>query len=410
MKLVELHTFNQNHEYFKELDNLCFLSKNLYNSTLFAMKQHFFDTGKSLTYFDVNKLFTHSKQQDYTALPAKVSKGTQRLVWKNMLSFFALIKKKDNKARPPKYLDSVKGRQVVHYEKGALSFVKKEGYIHLSKTNIYIKTSKGKDVVQFVRIVPRGNHINVEVGYNVTESEPKIDNQRYASIDLGINNLMTITSNIHSPYIINGKPLKSINQYYNKKLAQYRSELKKRNNKHNSKKIMRLTKKRNFKVKDYIHKSTTYVVNQLVSNQINTLVIGYNKGWKQDITLGKQTNQKFVNIPYLQIINTLKYKCQLKGIKVVIREESYTSKCSFIDNEDVKKQIEYKGKRVYRGLFKTNNGLLINSDVNGSLNILKKHLLSMDKNVVQKFSIENILKDCIDVVCSTQKIHKVSMK
>ena len=122
---------------------------------------------------------------------------------------------------------------------------------------------------------------------------------------------------------------------------------------------------------DYLHKASRYIVNQLVSNNINTLVIGYNKGWKQDANIGKVNNQKFVQIPHLKFVEMLEYKCKLVGITVIRQQEAYTSKCSFMDNEQIKKHKEYVGKRVKRGLFKTRNGKLINADVNGSLNILK---------------------------------------
>ena len=203
----------------------------------------------------------------------------------------------------------------------------------------------------------------------------KLNNDRYCSIDLGINNLATVSSNVIKPFIINGKPIKSINQFYNKKLAYYKSKLK---NRKTSKKINRLTNKRENKIKDYLHKSSRYIVNHLVSNNINTLVIGYNKGWKQDINIGKVNNQKFVNVPFLTFITMLEYKCKIEGINVIINEESYTSKCSFLDDEEICKHDNYLGRRIKRGLFKTSNGIFMNADLNGSLNILKK--------VVGKFS------------------------
>ena len=155
------------------------------------------------------------------------------------------------------------------------------------------------------------------------------------------------------------------------------SELSKHNKK-SSNRLNRIYLKRNNKVKDYIHKTTSKVLNHLVSNNITTLVIGYNKEWKQDITLGKKNNQNFVGIPFLMLVNQLMYKCELQGIKVVIQEESYTSKCSFLDNEDIKKHETYKGRRLKRGLFRASNGSLINADTNGALNILKKYLLEQE--------------------------------
>ena len=248
-----------------------------------------------------------------------------------------------------------------------------------------------KKEIQQVRIIPKNNHIVLEVIYNIDDTEPLTDNKRYASIDTGVNNLVTVGSNVIKPFIINGKPLKSINQYYNKRVAYLKSKLK--NGKKSSNKIRKITDKRNNKIKDYLHKASTILVNQLVSNDLNTLVIGNNKGWKQNANLGKCVNQNFVQIPHSTFIKMLEYKCKLKGIKTILTEESYTSKCSFLDNEDIKKHLVYKGKRIKRGLFKSSNGTLINADVNGSLNILKK--------VVGDFNYDPI------EVCSTPSVYTV---
>ena len=221
-----------------------------------------------------------------------------------------------------------------------------------------------------MRILPRNNHHIVEVVYKVEDKENKIDNNRYASVDLGVNNLMTVSSNVMKPIIINGKPLKSINQYWNKEKARLQSLLK--DNKRTSKRIQSITNKRNNKIKDYLHKSSRYLVNLLVSNNISTLIVGYNEEWKENINLGKKNNQSFVNIPFYTLIKQLEYKCKLEGINFVLTEESYTSKCSFLDNEKVCKHENYLGKRIKRGLFKSKEGKLINADLNGSLNILKK--------------------------------------
>lgn len=391
--LVEKHIYKNNNTDYKELDELCFLSKNLYNATLFRVREHYFNTNDYLDYYKVNKEFTRDNQIDYRKLPAKVSKQTQMLVQQNFKSFFALLKMKqqnnyDKRIKIPQYLDKIKGRQVVFYEKGAIS-VKNEGYIKLSKTNIIVKTKIEKDKIQFARIVPKGSHIVIEIGYRVTSIVNKTDNNRYASIDLGLNNLMAISSNVMQSYLVNGRPLKSINHYYNKQASKYKSELIKSNNKHRSKRLDNLALKRKNKINDYLHKVSRKLVNLLVSNQINTLIIGCNKEWKQNINLGSINNQNFVSIPYTNLIQMLEYKCILVGIRLELQEESYTSKCSFIDNESVEKHEKYVGKRIKRGLFRTENGLKINADINGSLNILRKYLT---KNVIWN---TEILVDCI---------------
>lgn len=361
-------------ELYKECDHLCFLSKNLYNSTLYKVKQEYFKTNNYLNYYDINKIFTHSNQRDYRKLPAKVSKHTQMLVHQSFKSFFKLLKTKGIKhPRPPMYLDSIKGRQIVHYEKGACSF-KQPGFIHLSKTNIFIPCQLKKEDVSFVRLVPKNNLITIEIGYR-KKKQPKKKTGNIASIDLGLNNLITLTSNHLEPLIINGKPLKSINHHYNKQLSKEKSLLEIRHHKKNSKKINQLTQKRYYKCLDYLHKSTHYIMTYLVSGDIDTLIVGYNKGWKQNINMGKVNNQTFVSIPFYQLVQQLLYKCELLGIKCILQEESYTSKCSFLDNEDIKKQVSYLGKRIKRGLFQSSTGELINSDINGSLNIMKKYLI-----------------------------------
>lgn len=372
MRLVEKHVIKYSDSRYNELDNLMFLSKNLYNAALYSVRHFYFENKKYLSYYELQKVFQTNKNVDYYALPCKVSQQTLKMVDQNFKSFFGSLKLKNNKkVRIPKYLDK-NGRYNLIYTNQAIS-LKRKGYVKLSSTNCYIKTNKQN--IQQVRVFKKNNIITIEIVYLYNEKELKLNNCRYCSIDLGVNNLATISSNVIKPIIINGKPIKSINQFYNKKLAYYKSKLK---NRKTSKKLNRLTNKRENKIKDYLHKSSRYIVNHLVSNNINTLVIGYNKGWKQDINIGKINNQKFVNIPFLSFINMLEYKCKLEGINVVINEESYTSKCSFLDDEEIYKHDSYIGKRIKRGLFRTSKGILINSDLNGSLNILKK--------VVGKFS------------------------
>lgn len=373
MQLVETHQFNYNHKYYKRLAHLCWLSKNLYNATLYAVRQHYFQTNQYLSYYDVNKQFTHNMQYDYKQLPAKVSQAIQRLVDQSFKSFFALLHKKQQKlynksVKIPQYLKK-DGKQVVQYPRQALSF-KKDGYIKLSGTDIFIKTKILAANIQAARIIPRNGYIKVEIIYKITKSDVK-ENNTYAAIDLGMNNLMTIASTEFNPFIINGKPIKSINQYANKLIAKCQQSLA-RYNLYTSKYLHSIYRKRMNKINDYLYKSVSYLMNQLVSHDISTLIVGYNKEWKQDIKLGKRNNQTFVQIPYYKLINMLEYKCELYGIKLILHEESYTSKCSFVDKEEICKHSEYLGKRIKRGLFQTKENKLINADVNGSLNIMRK--------------------------------------
>ena len=371
MYLVERHIIKNN----KELDKLCFNSKNLYNKALYLVRQHYFKTKGYLNWIKVNRLMVDSKDVDYYALPCKVSNQTLRLLDSNFKSFFALLKKKlngkyDKPIKIPRYLEK-DGRYITIFNKQSVSKVYlRKGIIKLSKLSIEIPTKVTESNLVEVRVLPRNNHHVVEIIYKVEQKEPKSDNGRYASIDLGLDNLATVSSNVVKPFIINGRPLKSINQYYNKEKARLQSHLK--GNKKTSKRINSITNKRNNKVKDYLHKSSRKIVNFLVSNNISTLIIGYNEEWKQNINLGRTNNQAFTNIPFYTFIKQLEYKCKLEGINVILTEESYTSKCSFLDNESIEEHENYLGKRIKRGLFRSAKGKLINADLNGSLNILKK--------------------------------------
>ena len=384
MILTERHIIKKTNPLYSELDNLCFLSKNLYNSALYTVRQYYFENKKYLSWVNINNNFVKNKQVDYYALPCKVSQQTLKMVDQNMKSFFNAIKAKKSKAKLPKYLDKVKGRFLVTYTNQAIGKkALQNGYVELSKTNIKIKT-KVKNVKQ-VRIVPQNNFIVVEVLYEVKPKPHDKSKEMYCGIDFGLNNLMTCSFQNDSPLIINGKPLKSINWHYNKEKSRLQSLLDGR--KKTSKRIQNITLKRNNRINDYLHKTTKIFVNYLVSKEINNVVIGYNKEWKQGINIGRVNNQNFVGIPYYKLLNMLTYKCEIEGISVIVTEESYTSKCSFLDDEDICKHEEYVGKRIKRGLYKASDGRLINADVNGALNILKK--------VIGKFEYNSIK------VCST---------
>ena len=395
----------KNEKIWKEIDDLCFKSKNLYNAGLYEIRQYFFNTGKYLNYYRLDKLFNSSCQKDYKNLPAKVSQSILRKLDKNFISFFKALQ--DYKVNPnkylgkpslPKYKETGKGRNIVIYNKQAISKkeLKDKGIIKPSMTNIFININFNKNInydsLCEVRFIPRSSYYVIEIVYDVKSLGKKIDNLRYASIDLGVSNLCTISSNTtNQSFIINGRPLKSINQYYNKKKSHYQSKLKKVNDSYSSKRIDKLTVKRNNKVKNYLHKASKYIVNHLVSNNINTLIIGNNKGWKQDTNIGKRNNQNFTNIPHSTLINMLTYKCEMLGINVIISNESYTSICSFLDNEKICKHSNYMGERIERGLFKSSKGYLINADVNGSLNILRKVVPNAFVDIIKSKGVEGFI-------------------
>ena len=380
MILVEQQIIKSHDQRFSPLMEMCHWSKDLYNAALYNIRQHYFKSKNDSTikYKFLSYVENWRQLKDtevFKKLQSHTSQEVIKQVDRDFKSFFSLVCKKNlgeytSKCNIPHYKGK-DGFNVLIYE--GSDFNKKQieqGILKIPKSKIVIKTKQTS--IKQVRIIPRGNHLVAEVLHEIREKELLPDNNYYAAIDLGIDNLCSVSSNCCNSFIINGKPVKSINQYYNKKKAKLQKRVKKCQNRNKSKRLQKLTEKRNRKVKDYFHKASRYIVNQLVSNQINTLIVGYNKGWKQEVNIGKRNNQKFVGIPFMMLRDMLSYKCKLVGINVIVTEESYTSKCSFIDNEEIKKKEVYDGKRTKRGLYKSKDGKLINADINGSYNIMRK--------------------------------------
>jgi putative transposase len=422
MQLVESHIFTKDSEFYKELDHLAFLSKNLYNAGLYIIRQSFLKktkTGKRskkakyLNYQTVYNIMTKKHNPDFYALPSHVAQQVLRQLDDNWQRYFAAIKEfkkypeKFNGIRPniPNYLDKAKGRNILTYTVNAIRGARYksglQGFIRLTGNSISAPTQQTK--VNQVRIVPIRYGYKLEVVYTVDEPKQS-KSKKVAAIDLGIDNLATLTFSQlkNHPIIINGKPLKSINQYYNKQKASISSELEIKNKRKDSRKLEQLDFKRNNKVNDYLHKSSRYIINQLVSLDIGTLVIGYNPGWKQEIDIGKENNQKFVSIPHMKFIKQLEYKATLAGIKVIRQQESYTSKCSLLDLESIEHHDQYLGKRKHRGLFISSKGYKINADVQGSYNIMRKAFPNL--RVFNKKGIEAIVVLPVMKVCPLTKI------
>jgi putative transposase len=388
MQLVERHKINKNHSFYNECNSLCFKSKNIYNLSLYKIKESLKDNNYDI----LNNLYHHIKNEEcFSALPNKVSTETIRKIQTIYKSFFASVKdfnknpsKYKGSPNQPKFLHKTKGRFIIGYNNQALSIkeFKKTGKIKLSQTNISLitKIKKFEDIAM-VRIIPKNSYYIIEIVYNKQEQPLQEDNGRYCSIDLGLENLATVTSNIKSitPLLIKGSKLKNINQYYNKILGKRKSILEKRNKKKKSKFISKLTDKRNNKIDDYMHKASKYLVTSFQENNICKVYIGKNEEWKQNINIGKVNNQSFVNIPHNKFIEMLSYKCKLKGIEININEESYTSKASFLDGDEIPKynkieakSYKFSGKRISRNIYVSKKGIKINADVNASYNILKK--------------------------------------
>lgn len=393
MQLVEKHIIKKSNPLYKEIDNLCFLSKNLYNAANYLIRQQYINEGTYLNYNNLDKIMNNSDNKDYYSLPCKVSQQVLRLLDKNYKSFFRSIKEYQNnktkfKGVPklPGYKHKSNGRNCLIYTIQAIS--KKgldQGVLHLSRTNIRIKTKVDPARINQVRILPRNMYYQVEVVYTVNEKEQK-NNDNVLAIDLGVNNLASVVSNFNKDkMIINGRPLKSINQFFNKKRAKLQSFLK---DKFTSNNLSKLTNKRDNKINHYLHNVSRGLINYCLANDVSKIIIGYNKEWKQCINIGKANNQTFVGIPFRKFISFIQYKARLEGISVDEHEESYTSKCSFIDDEAIHKHKCYLGKRIKRGLFKSQRGYVINADINAAFNILKKVIPTFS---IRDYGIEGVV-------------------
>jgi putative transposase len=397
MQLAERHIISSNNSQYKEIDAISFLSKNLYNRANYIIRQEFINTSKEkehgirenaiwLRYNQIQKQLQEDKDFDYYQLPTKVSQQVLMGLDKNWKSFFAAIhvwakNPESFKGRPklPRYKHKTEGRNMLIYTAQAISKKElKNNIVLLSGTNIAIQTNKNN--IRQARIIPKIKYYIIEIIYEKEVQQLGLNPDNIAGIDIGLNNLATVTSNLNvKPLLINGKPLKSINQYYNKKKALLQSFV----GIGNSNKIATLTNKRNRKIDNYLHNSSRYIVNYLIKNDIGTLVIGKNKQWKNEINLGRVNNQSFVSIPHARLIKMIEYKCALIGIDIIITEESHTSKCSFIDFESIKHHDNYLGKRKYRGLFISKDNVKINADCNGSGNIIRKVFPNAFANGIQ---------------------------
>lgn len=383
---VEKHIIKKSHPYYNMLCEYTHLAKNLYNHANYLVRNEFVETGKWLQYQELDKILKQDfDYPDYRNMPASQSaQQVLRLLETSWKSFFKSIKdwsknkeKYSGKPKLPKYKPK-DGKMVLIITNQQVR--QKGDLLHFPKTfcGFTVRprciTLDNFEKINQVRVVPKGQSFCLEIVYSISvESDLLPDNGRYMSIDLGLDNLATVVTNIGlNPIIVNGKGLKSTNQYYNKKKAHYQSVAKQMNNQHYTNRLYRLTQKRNLKVEDYLHKASRYIVDFALENQINTIVIGNNKNWKQSSSLGKVTNQAFVSIPHQKLIDKICYKAQLCGIQVILTEESYTSGTSFLDSELPEKVYYNKKRRVHRGLFVSNQGIKINADVNAAFQIMKK--------------------------------------
>ncbi len=382
MQLVEQHVIKRSDPRFAVVDEAAFKAKNLYNAANYEYRQAFIHQGRYLTYNEIEKRM--QSHEAYKALPAKVSQQILMVLdrnWKAFREGLAAYNEDPSKflgrPKPPKYKHKTQGRNLLVYTIQAISKRGlKHGLIRPSMLPIEIKT-RHREVNQ-LRIIPRSGFYVVEVVYEHEQPKSAVDPAFYAGIDMGMDNLAALTSNQpgYVPVLVNGRPVKAINQYYNKRRAELQSKLGKTGT---TKRMERLTTTRNRRIDHYLHTASRWIIDDLVAHGIGTLVIGKNDGWKQEANMGKRNNQQFVPIPHARFIAMLSYKAELAGIRVILTEESYTSKASFLDRDAMpvydpnqKAQPRFSGKRIKRGLYRAANGTLINADCNGSGNIIRK--------------------------------------
>ncbi len=373
------------------IDEATFASKNLYNAAMYVKRQAYIhEHHHIISYSDLDKVMQPTEQ--YKALPAKVAQWVLKQVCAAWDSYFASIAEWNvapgkflGHPKLPKYLDK-QGRNLLVYTSQAISRdPKNAGWVVPSGVPIRVATPLSHAQMAQVRLVPKATHFVVEVVYE-REPEPKpVDPALIASIDIGVNNLAAITSNKRgfTPLLVNGRPLKSLNQAYNKQREHRQKRL--LPDQMNSRALDEMTDHRHRAITSYLHTASRALIDLLVREGIGTLVIGKNVGWKQEANMGKKNNQSFVFIPHARFIQMLQYKAELVGIQVVTIEESHTSKCSFLDLEPICHQDHYLGKRVKRGLFVASTGQAINADVNGSYNILRRYASSVFAQGVASF-------------------------
>ena len=366
---VERHVIKDN-----RYEEICHKSGLLYNYCLYAFRQGVF-TGNYIKEYELSTKLGKENQYDFRNLPCHVSRNVIKQVSENIKSWIRAKKEyekhPDKFQRRPKLPDYKNGKKLNIVVFDELSCrIKEDGCVHFVKNIIKpIRTKVKPDELIQIRIIPEATCFIVEIVYERKETDLGLDKDNYLSIDLGLNNLCACVSNVVESFIINGKIAKSVNQWYNKKKAKLMSFV---GNKGTSNKIKRITLLRNCWIEDKLHKISRYIVNFCRSNNIGTIIIGLNKGWKNKINIGKRNNQHFVSIPHSKLINKIVYKAKLLGINVIIHEESYTSKIDHLAFEPLKKQESYLGKRKKRGLFQSSIGKLINSDINGAIGIARK--------------------------------------
>jgi putative transposase len=387
MQLVEQHVIDRKDPRYGAIDAAAFASKNLYNAALYVIRQAYIHEGKYLDYNAMDKIM--QPHEAYKALPAKVSQQALRLLHKNWVSFFEASRayeedpsKFTGRPKLPKYKHKTEGRNILIYIKQAISKPElAKGIIKPSMLPVTVQT-KHTDVDQ-VRIVPKNGFYVVEVVYTKEPVQAEVDPAFCVALDLGVTNVAAIASNREgfAPRLVNGRPLKALNQWYNKRMKELKKKLPKDDRDRVTAQMEQITNKRNRQVDHYLHTASRRIVDFLVKEGIGTIIIGKNPLWKQEAGMGRRNNQNFVTIPHARFIEMIQYKAALVGIRVEITEESYTSQASFLDLDEIpvydpddKEEHVFSGKRIGRRnrLYRAKDGRKICADVNGAYNILRK--------------------------------------
>lgn len=390
------------------VDNLCLSSKNLYNHANYIIRKEFIENKKWIRY---RELFQIIKNSDgYFDIGSNVGQMTLKILDKNWKSFFNGMRYwEKNRSKYlgmpnlPNYLDK-NGRFLLIVDNNKFRIVNNYIYFSWSKLkhlNNRFNVSWISNITKLceIRFVPMGVGYKLELVYQTEAPETEPINDRIVGIDLGLENFVTMVNNIgQKPIVVKGGALKSMNQFYNKKKAKIQEEIRTKNKRSKSKRLSKLTQKRNEKIMNFMHVCSKRLVDYCVLYEIDTMVVGKNDDWKQCSKMSKQVNQSFVQIPMARFVDLLRYKCENNGINFIVTEESYTSKASFLDDDDLPtfkegKTTTFSGKRIKRGLYQSSNGTIINADCNGAYNIIKK-------------AIPNVFADGIEGAC----LHPVTIK
>lgn len=370
---VEQQIIRKNNPIYDVVDQYCFYSKNVYNQANYIIRQEFINNNNKLSAYDVQKLM--QSMDCYKECGSQAAQKTIQLVDKMWKSYFKAIK--DWKKNPSKYLGMPRlpkylpkdGRQVFMLKNIQCSLNDGQFRIAFKPFGGYTVNTHAVGKLMQCRFVPKADYYVMEIVYEIEVPDVVEERIRICSIDLGTENLVTMVNNVGlQPVVIKGGAIKSINQFYNKRKAEMQSQLKKETGRDWSKNLQKLTDKRYEKIKYLMHCASKKVVDYCVENEIDTLIIGLNKKWKQE----NENKQNFTYIPFDMLIKQIQSKCEEHGIEVVMTEEAYTSGTSFLDKEQPVKENYNKERRVYRGLFVANNGKTINADVNGAYQIMKK--------------------------------------